>query len=124
MTLQTRVFILTEYPLEAACITSVLSGKAAIEVCGSGRVSPISSDAIARAEPDVVVMSISILSKETDDFLRQNNSFKVVTIVPDEKPIWGIRAVKAGAAGCVGARDASELARRSRRKGSFRPEHS
>jgi DNA-binding NarL/FixJ family response regulator len=111
-TAKAKIFLVDDHPLVRESLANLIHQTSDLSICGEAEDANTALEAIARTEPDLAVVDLSLGGSSGLDLIRSiRDQFpKVATIVlsmHDER-VYAERAVKAGARGYIMKRESSK----------------
>lgn len=109
---QTRIFLVDDHPLLRKGIAECINDEPNLSVCGQAGSAAEALPAIARAQPDVVIVDISLPGRDGIELIKdikshQRDALIMVYSMHDES-LYAERALRAGATGYVMKNDSTE----------------
>jgi DNA-binding NarL/FixJ family response regulator len=112
VTRKVRIFIVDDHPLIRRVIPSFLESEPDLEVCGTAG-EPVEAKAgVAREDPDLVLLDLSLSSGDGLTLLRslhaQGSPIRTIILSMFKESIYAEHCLRLGASGYVNKRDAAE----------------
>jgi DNA-binding NarL/FixJ family response regulator len=106
---KTRVFIVDDHVLIRHGLATLITDEADMEVCGQAEDSASALQGILKAEPDIVIVDISLKGNSGLELIKsvkaQNPKIQILVLSMHHESIYALRALKAGARGYVMKQD-------------------
>jgi len=100
-----RVFIVDDHPLVREGLTNLINGQNDLSVCGEAKSSAEAIEGIAKEQPDVAVIDISLTNESGLELIKhlagQFPQVAVVVLSMHDEALYAERALRAGARGYV-----------------------
>jgi DNA-binding NarL/FixJ family response regulator len=102
---KSRVFIVDDHPLVREGLTNLINGQNDLIVCGEAKDSAQAIDGIAKAQPDVALIDISLTNESglelVKQLARQFPRVALIILSMHDEALYAERALRAGARGYV-----------------------
>jgi DNA-binding NarL/FixJ family response regulator len=102
---KSRVFIVDDHPLVREGLTNLINGQNDLIVCGEAKDSAQAIDGIAKAQPDVALIDISLTNESGLELVkhlgRQFPQVALIVLSMHDEALYAERALRAGARGYV-----------------------
>jgi len=102
---KSRVFIVDDHPLVREGLTNLINGQNDLIVCGGAKDSAQAIDGIAKAQPDVALIDISLTNESGLELVkhlgRQFPQVALIVLSMHDEALYAERALRAGARGYV-----------------------
>jgi DNA-binding NarL/FixJ family response regulator len=102
---KSRVFIVDDHPLVREGLTNLINGQNDLIVCGEAKDSAQAIDGIAKAQPDVALIDISLTNESGLELVkhlgRQFPQVALIILSMHDEALYAERALRAGARGYV-----------------------
>jgi DNA-binding NarL/FixJ family response regulator len=109
---KSRVFIVDDHPLLREGLTNLINGQVDLFVCGEAKDSAQAINGIAKGQPDVALIDISLNNESGLELLKNVKSqFPLVGLIVlsmHDETLYAERALRAGARGYVMKREATK----------------
>lgn len=100
-----RVLIVDDHPIFRVGLAGIITGSSHLEVCGNADCARAALDAMKHLKPDLVLLDISLPGTNGVELIKsikaERPDLAIVVISMHDEPIFGVRALKAGALGYV-----------------------
>lgn len=98
-----RIFMVDDHPMLRTGLARLIETKAGCEICGESETASDALDAIPAAEPDIVLMDISLPDKSglelIKDLLARFPELRILVFSMHDEMLYAERVVRAGAKG-------------------------
>src|ERR1700757_4738863 len=109
VTVKHRIFVVDDHPLVREGLTNLINGQDDLMVCGEAEDSAEAVAGIARTQPDIALIDISLKNESGLELIKnlENQSPQVALIVLSmhDENLYAERALRAGARGYVMKRE-------------------
>ena len=107
-----RIFIVDDHPLVREGLTNLINGQSDLLVCGEAEDSAGAIAGIAKSQPDVALIDISLKNESGLELVKNlDNQFPLVALIVlsmHDEALYAERALRAGARGYVMKRETSK----------------
>jgi DNA-binding NarL/FixJ family response regulator len=107
----TRIFLVDDHPLVREWLGNLLRREADLQVCGEAEDTAGALAAVAKDEPDVVIVDLSLRRSSGMDLIKalQDHypAVKIIVLSMHEEALYAERALRAGALGYVTKREST-----------------